>query len=160
MTTPTTPTTSVAVPVPSNPPNFYVGVGGRYALIPSGATNDNLAISVMIGFKRVIGPIGFRIAGDYLAFATAPNSTNPSLQAKYFSVNPALVLDLGLLYLGAGVGGEFGLQNSLFVNGIVGVNIAFSNNFGLFIEGDPRFYLNQATDKFRFGVRAGLKFSF
>ena len=160
VTTPTTPTTSVAVPVPSNPPNFYVGVGGRYALIPSGATNDNLAISVMIGFKRVIGPIGFRIAGDYLAFATAPNSTNPSLQAKYFSVNPALVLDLGLLYLGAGVGGEFGLQNSLFVNGIVGVNIAFSNNFGLFIEGDPRFYLNQATDKFRFGVRAGLKFSF
>jgi predicted nucleic acid-binding Zn-ribbon protein len=155
----TTPTTTVA-PVSSNPPNFYVGIGGRYGVIPSGATNDNIAISVMVGFKRFLGPIGFRVSGDYLAFATAPNSTNPSLQAKYFSVNPALVLDLGLLYLGAGVGGEFGLQNSLFINGIVGINIAFSNNFGLFIEGDPRFYLNQTSDKFRFGVRAGLKFSF
>jgi predicted nucleic acid-binding Zn-ribbon protein len=155
----TTPTTTVA-PVSSNPPNFYVGIGGRYGVIPSGATNDNIAISVMIGFKRFLGPIGFRVSGDYLAFATAPNSTNPSLQAKYFSVNPALVLDLGFLYLGAGVGGEFGLANSLFINGIVGINIAFSNNFGLFIEGDPRFYLNQTSDKFRFGVRAGLKFSF
>ena len=157
VTTPTTPEATVTV---SSPPNFYVGIGGRYSLIPSGATNDSVAISVMVGLKRVIGPIGFRLAADYLAFATAPNSSNPSLQAKYFSVNPALVLDLGLLYLGAGFGGEFGLQNSLFVNAIVGINIAFSNNFGLFIEGDPRFYLNQPSDKFRFGVRAGLKFSF
>ncbi len=157
----TTPTTTVVTPAPvSTPPNFYVGIGGRYGVIPSGAANDNIAISVMVGFKRFLGPIGFRVSGDYLAFATAPNSTNPSLQAKYFSVNPALVLDLGFLYLGAGVGGEFGLANSLFINGIVGINIAFSNNFGLFIEGDPRFYLNQTSDKFRFGVRAGLKFGF
>ncbi len=157
----TTPTTVVTpAPVSSTPPNFYVGIGGRYGVIPSGAANDNIAISVMIGFKRFLGPIGFRVSGDYLAFATAPNSSNPSLQAKYFSLNPALVLDLGFLYVGAGVGGEFGLQNSLFVNGIVGINIAFSNNFGLFIEGDPRFYLNQPSDKFRFGVRAGLKFGF
>jgi predicted nucleic acid-binding Zn-ribbon protein len=167
-TTPTTPplvttptTTTTVAPVSSNPPNFYVGIGGRYGVIPSGgALNDNAAISVMIGFKRFLGPIGFRVSADYLAFATVPNPSNPSLQAKYFSVNPALVLDLGFLYLGAGAGGEFGLQNSLFVNGIVGINIAFSNNFGLFIEGDPRFYLNQPSDKFRFGVRAGLKFSF
>jgi chromosome segregation ATPase len=150
----TTPTTTASAPVSSNPPNFYIGIGGRYALIPSGgATADNAAVSVMIGFKRFLGPIGFRVAADYLAFATLPSG-------KYFSVNPALVLDLGFLYLGAGAGGEFGLANSLFVNGIVGINIAFSNNFGLFIEGDPRFYLNQPTDKFRFGVRAGLKFSF
>ncbi len=173
-TTPTTPTTPVdttpvvttpttvvnPAPAVSTPPNFYVGIGGRYGVIPSGAANDNIAISVMVGFKRFLGPIGLRVSGDYLAFATAPNSTNPSLQAKYFSLNPALVLDLGFLYLGAGVGGEFGLANSLFVNGIVGINIAFSNNFGLFIEGDPRFYLNQPSDKFRFGVRAGLKFGF
>jgi predicted nucleic acid-binding Zn-ribbon protein len=157
----TTPTTTTPAPVSSNPPNFYIGIGGRYGVIPSGgATNDNVALSVMVGFKRFLGPIGFRVSADYLAFATAPNPSNTTLPAKYFSVNPALVLDLGFLYLGAGVGGDFGLQNSLFVNGIVGINIAFSNNFGLFIEGDPRFYLNQASDKFRFGVRAGLKFSF
>ena len=157
----TTPTTVVTpAPIVSTPSNFYVGVGGRYGVIPSGAANDNIAISVMIGFKRFLGPIGFRVSGDYLAFATAPNSTNPSLQAKYFSVNPALVLDLGTFYVGAGVGGDFGLQNSLFINGIVGLNIAFNNNFGLFVEADPRYYLNQTTDKFRFGVRAGLKFGF
>ncbi len=160
VTTPTTPvvttptTTPTVAPVSSNPPNFYIGIGGRYALIPSGgAMADNAALSVMIGFKRFLGPIGFRVAADYLAFATLPS-------AKFFSVNPALVLDLGFLYLGAGAGGDFGLQDSLFVNGIVGINIAFSNTFGLFIEGDPRFYLNQPADKFRFGVRAGLKFSF
>jgi hypothetical protein len=176
-TTPTTPTTPVdttpTTPVDTTPivttpivvtppaPNFYIGLGARYGVLPSGgATNDVTAISVMIGFKRFLGPIGFRVTGDYLAFATAPNSSNPSLPAKYFSINPALVFDLGLLYIGVGGGGEFGLQNSLFVNGIVGINIAFSNNFGLFIEGDPRYYLNQTGDKFRFGVRAGLKFSF
>ncbi len=157
----TTPTTVVTPePVMSTPPNFYVGIGGRYGIIPSGAANDNIGISVMVGFNRFLGPIGFRVSGDYLAFATAPNSSNSTLQAKYFSVNPALVLDLGTFYVGAGFGGEFGLQNSLFINGIVGLNIAFNNNFGLFIEADPRYYLNQTTDKLRFGIRAGLKFGF
>ncbi len=166
-TTPTTPvvTTTPTTPVVTTPttstsasssydPNFYVGVGARFTVLPSGgAFSDTTAISGMFGWKRFIGPIGLRVTGDYYAFASLPS-------AKYFSVNPALMLDLGFLYFGVGAGGEFGLQNSLFVNGIVGFNIAFSDSFGLFVEGDPRFYLNQPTDQFRFGIRTGLKFRF
>jgi S-layer homology domain len=147
--------TTPEVTVPDAPAprktNLYVGAGANFGVVPSGGS---LGISGVVGVKRLIGPFGFRVAADY------------NLAAKTLAVEPNVMFEFnpdGFFdpYIGIGGGGVFGVPNSAFVGGAAGVGLNFTQNFGLFVEGNPRYTFGAAANQ-QFGVnlRAGLRFSF
>lgn len=154
-TTPPAPTPPVDLtppPPPSAPrvPNFTIGLGVSTPVIPNFNLN-NLQVAGYVGLRRLIGPIGVRANFD-LNLTSQTLSLGPDL---VFEVAPTGFFDP---YLGLGAGGVFGVQNSLFVRGIAGVNLNFSPAIGLWLEADPRYYILNSTG-FAFSVRAGLKLS-
>jgi S-layer homology domain len=147
--------TTPEVTVPDAPAprktNLYVGAGANFGVVPAGGS---LGISGVVGVKRLIGPFGFRVAADY------------NLAAKTLAVEPNVMFEFnpdGFFdpYIGIGGGGVFGTPNSAFVGGAAGVGLNFTQNFGLFVEGNPRYTFGAAANQ-QFGVnlRAGLRFSF
>jgi S-layer homology domain len=146
--------TTPEVTVPDAPAprktNLYVGVGANFGVVPAGGT---LGISGVVGVKRLIGPFGFRVAADY------------NLAAKTLAVEPNVMFEFnpdGFFdpYIGIGGGGVFGVPNSAFVGGAAGVGLNFTRNFGLFVEGNPRYTFGAPTNQFGVNLRAGLRFSF
>jgi uncharacterized coiled-coil protein SlyX len=154
-TTPPAPTTPVEVAPPPPPPaprvpNFTIGLGVSTPVVPNFSLN-NLQIAGYIGLRRLLGPIGARLNFDY------------NLTAATLSLGPDLTIEFAPTsffdpYLGLGAGGVFGVENSLFIRGIAGINLNFSPAIGLWLEADPRFYVLNTTG-FTFSVRAGLKLS-
>ena len=153
--TPVTPEPVVVTPevtVPDAPAprktNLYVGAGASFGVVPSGGS---LGISAVVGVKRLLGPIGFRVAADY------------NLNTRFLAVEPNLMFEFnpdGFFdpYIGLGAGGVFGAPNSLYVGGAAGVGLNFTQNFGLFVEANPRYTLTGGT--FGVNLRAGLRFAF
>jgi S-layer homology domain len=146
--------TTPEVTVPDAPAprktNLYVGAGANFGVVPSGGS---LGISGVVGVKRLIGPFGFRVAADY------------NLAAKTLAVEPNVMFEFnpdGFFdpYIGIGGGGVFGVPNSAFVGGAAGVGLNFTQNFGLFVEGNPRYTFGAPTNQFGVNLRAGLRFSF
>jgi hypothetical protein len=146
--------TTPEVTVPDAPAprktNLYVGAGANFGVVPSGGT---LGISGVVGVKRLIGPFGLRVAADY------------NLAAKTLAVEPNVMFEFnpdGFFdpYIGIGGGGVFGVPNSAFVGGAAGVGLNFTQNFGLFVEGNPRYTFGAPTNQFGVNLRAGLRFSF
>ncbi len=154
-TTPPAPTTPVDVTPPPAPPaprvpNFTIGLGVSTPIIPSFSLN-NLQVAGYIGLRRLIGPIGVRANFDL------------NLASQTLSLGPDLTIELAPTsffdpYLGLGAGGIFGVENSLFVRGIAGINLNFSPAIGLWLEADPRFFILNSAG-FTFSARAGLKLS-
>ena len=168
----TTPTVTTPEPVVNTPdvtppvvetpaprkPNLYVGVGANFPIIatgvPAGFTaNSGLGISAVVGLKRALGPIGLRVAADY-NLAARTLAVEPNLM---FELNPDGFFDP---YLGLGGGGVFGIPNSLYVGGAAGLGLNFTQNFGLFVEANPRFTFGAPTNPFGVNLRAGLRFAF
>lgn len=153
VTTPVVTTPVVTVPDAPAPrkTNLYVGAGANFGVVPSGGS---LGISGVVGVKRLIGPFGLRVAADY------------NLAAKTLAVEPNLMFEFnpdGFFdpYVGVGGGGVFGVQNSAYVGGAAGVGLNFTQNFGLFVEGNPRYTFGApANQQFGVNLRAGLRFSF
>jgi S-layer homology domain len=146
--------TTPEVTVPDAPAprktNLYVGAGANFGVVPAGGS---LGISGVVGVKRLIGPFGFRVAADY------------NLAAKTLAVEPNVMFEFnpdGFFdpYIGIGGGGVFGVPNSAFVGGAAGVGLNFTQNFGLFVEGNPRYTFGAPTNQFGVNLRAGLRFSF
>jgi uncharacterized coiled-coil protein SlyX len=149
VTTPDVTPPVVETPAPRKP-NLYVGAGANFPITPSGG---GLGFSAVVGFKRFLGPIGLRVAADY------------NLNTKFLAVEPNLVLELnpdGFLapYIGVGGGGVFGSPNSLFIGGAAGLGLNFTQNFGLFVEANPRYTLATGPNQFGVNLRAGLRFAF
>jgi hypothetical protein len=137
-------------PPPPAPRNFTIGLGASLPVLPTFSTS-NISLAGFVGFKRLIGPVGVRANFDL------------NLGAQTLSIGPDLILTIGSggflePYVGVGAGGVFGVQNSLFIRGILGLNLNFSPLLGLWLEGDPRFSPFQ-TNGFSFSVRGGLKLS-
>jgi S-layer homology domain len=147
--------TTPEVTVPDAPAprktNIYVGAGANFGVVPSGGS---LGISGVVGVKRLIGPFGFRVAADY-NLAARTLALEPNVM---FEFNPDGFFDP---YIGIGGGGVFGVPNSAFVGGAAGVGLNFTQNFGLFVEGNPRYTFGApANQQFGVNLRAGLRFSF
>ena len=153
--TPVTPEPVVTTPevtVPDAPAprktNLYVGAGASFGVVPSGGS---LGVGGVVGVKRLLGPIGFRVAADY------------NLNTRFLAVEPNLMFEFnpdGFFdpYIGLGAGGVFGSPNSLYIGGAAGVGLNFTQNFGLFVEANPRYTLTGGT--FGVNLRAGLRFAF
>jgi hypothetical protein len=153
-------TPDVAAPAAPAPrrTNLYAGVGANFPIIatgvPAGYTpNSGVGISAVVGLKRALGPIGLRVAADY-NFASKTLAVEPNLM---FELNPDAFFDP---YIGLGGGGVFGIPNSLYVGGAAGVGLNFTQNFGLFVEANPRYTFGAPTNQFGVNLRAGLRFSF
>jgi S-layer homology domain len=147
--------TTPEVTVPDAPTprktNLYVGAGANFGVVPAGGS---LGISGVVGVKRLIGPFGFRVAADY-NLAKQTLAVEPNVM---FEFNPDGFFDP---YIGIGGGGVFGVPNSAFVGGAAGVGLNFTQNFGLFVEGNPRYTFGApANQQFGVNLRAGLRFSF
>ena len=128
--------------------NLYVGAGANFGVVPSGGS---LGVGGVVGVKRLLGPIGFRVAADY------------NLNTRFLAVEPNLMFEFnpdGFFdpYIGLGAGGVFGSPNSLYIGGAAGVGLNFTQNFGLFVEANPRYTLTGGT--FGVNLRAGLRFAF
>ncbi len=155
-TTPPAPTTPVEVTPPPAPPaprvpNFTIGLGVSTPVIPSFDISNNLQIAGYVGLRRLIGPIGARVNFDYnLRLSTL--SLGPDLTIEFA---PSSFFDP---YIGLGAGGVFGVENSLFVRGIAGINLNFSPAIGFWLEADPRYFILNSAG-FTFSARAGLKLS-
>jgi S-layer homology domain len=155
-TTPPAPTTPVDVAPPPPPPaprvpNFTIGLGVSTPIIPSFDISNNLQIAGYVGLRRLIGPIGARVNFDY------------NLRLSTLSLGPDLTIELAPTsffdpYIGLGAGGIFGVENSLFVRGVAGINLNFSPAIGFWLEADPRYFILNASG-FTFSARAGLKLS-
>ena len=149
VTTPDVTPPVVETPAPRKP-NLYVGAGANFGVVPSGGS---LGISGVVGFKRLIGPFGFRVAADY-NLATRFLAVEPNVM---FELNPDGFFDP---YIGIGGGGVFGSPNSAFVGGAAGLGLNFTPNLGLFVEANPRYTFGAATNQFGVNLRAGLRFAF
>jgi S-layer homology domain len=154
--------TTPDVVVPETPAprrtNLYVGVGANFPIVatgvPAGFTaNSGVGISAVVGLKRALGPIGLRVAADY-NLASKTLAVEPNLM---FELNPDAFFDP---YIGLGGGGVFGIPNSLYVGGAAGVGLNFTQNFGLFVEANPRYTFGAPTNQFGVNLRAGLRFAF
>jgi hypothetical protein len=146
--------TTPEVTVPDAPAprrtNLYLGAGANFGVVPSGGS---LGISGVVGVKRLIGPFGFRVAADY-NLAKQTLAVEPNVM---FELNPDGFFDP---YIGIGGGGVFGAANSAFVGGAAGVGLNFTQNFGLFVEANPRYTFAATTNQFGVNLRAGLRLSF
>ena len=154
-TTPPAPTPPVDLTPPPPPPaprvpNFTIGLGVSTPVVPNFNLN-NLQVAGYVGLRRLVGPIGLRANFDY-NLTSGTLSLGPDL---IFEIAPTSFLDP---YLGLGAGGVFGVQDSLFVRGVAGINLNFSPAIGLWLEADPRYFILNSTG-FTFSVRAGLKLS-
>jgi len=137
--------------------NFYAAVAANLPVIPSGtgSITDKLSYGAIIGGKNILFGLGARVGAFY-----KPGT------ASAITADAKLVLDLGTgffaPYAGFGGGATFvsGSSTTPFVDGVVGLNLNFTDSLGLFVEGNPLYSFASTGNVFGVNVKAGLKFSF
>ncbi|PYE53418.1 S-layer homology domain-containing protein [Deinococcus yavapaiensis] len=189
-TTPTTPSTGVAV----NPgtgttvvvteapgrdfgvaarPTTFVGINASSGGLLAG--NVPIGYGILVGNTQVFGGLGLRLGVNY----------QPDTNALEGELGTTFTLGSGFLspYVGAGAGISYSSARSnannagatdqatdIFVQGIAGVDLRFTDTIGAFAEATPRYYLSNAgvgtnlastaTGGFGLGAKAGLKIFF
>ncbi len=148
-TTPTTPDTTVTTPAAPvdapRTPRLYIGIGGSLNALPFSNNYQNT-----LGGLGAFAQVGFNFGGNFGVRFQYDASELPTAGAN-------LILGLGnggfQPYLGVGGGVIFeGSNVSPYVGGVLGANLNFSSNLGLFVEAAPRYALNAGT----FGVKTAL----
>ncbi|ANE43282.1 S-layer homology domain-containing protein [Deinococcus puniceus] len=189
-TTPATPPTTVVIgntdtvvdAVRST--NLYAGVsvGAQntqgndpcYLLNSSGrAVNFCLSGGAMVGANNVIGPVGVRLAAEYVP---GKNGFNADINATYSLNNGSNITP----YVGAGLGltssrtraNANASASDIYANALAGVDFRVTDSITAFVEADGRYYLSNkgagtglagtaATDRgFGGTIKTGLKFFF
>jgi uncharacterized protein YceH (UPF0502 family) len=149
VTTPTTPDTTVTTPAAPvdapRSPRVYIGIGGALNALPFSNNYQN-----SLGGLGAFAQVGFNFGGNFGVRLQYDASELPTAGAN-------LILGLGnggfQPYLGIGGGAIFeGSNVSPYVGGVLGANLNFSSNLGLFVEAAPRYALNAGT----FGVKTAL----
>jgi len=169
-TTPTTPTdTGTTVILPDQPvtvdtgaaaapqKNFYAAVAANLPVVPSpsGGLASNLSYGAIVGGKNILFGLGARVGAFY-------KPGTPSV----ITADAKLMLDLGAgffaPYAGFGGGASFasGSTTTPFVDGVVGLNLNFTDSLGLFVEANPNYTFASGGNVFGVNVKTGLKFSF
>ena len=136
--------------------NFYAAVAANLPVIPSGtgSITDRLSYGVIVGGKNVLFGLGARVGAFYkpgtISAITADAKLTFDLGSGFFAP-----------YAGFGGGATFvtGTSAAPFVDGIVGLNLNFTDSIGLFVEANPVYTFNASTN-FGVNVKTGLKFSF
>jgi uncharacterized protein YceH (UPF0502 family) len=150
-TTPTTTTPDTTVTTPATPvdaprsPRIYIGIGGALNALPFSNNYQNT-----LGGLGAFAQVGFNFGGNFGVRLQYDASELPTAGAN-------LILGLGnggfQPYLGVGGGAIFeGSTMNYFVGGVVGANLNFSSNLGLFVEAAPRYALSDGS----FGVKTAL----
>ncbi len=143
-TTPTTPTTTTpdapepdATPVVAAKPALNFGLGGAANILPGGTYSAPLGLGAF-------AYVGLNLSDSFSIRLNADLSEIPSAGAN-------LILNLGALYAGVG-GGVVFANGGFYAGGVLGLNIDFTPNFGLFVEASPRYNFSSSS----FGVKTAL----
>jgi uncharacterized protein YdcH (DUF465 family) len=139
----TAPAPTVSASSAPSVPALYVSLGLSSNLLPSGGYNAALGVG---GLAQV----GLNLSDSFSVRFSADLSEIPS-----FGANAMLNLGNGF-YTGLG-GGLVFAGGGIYVGGVIGFSFELAQNFGLFLEANPR--LNFATGfgiKTALGVRFGL----
>lgn len=147
---------------PRTAPNFYIGAYGNYPLTDA---NPAIGYGATLGLRQLIGPFGLRAGADF-GGANFNNLRGELLATYHFGTG-------GLEpYAGVGVGFVNSASRTnanasamdYSVQGVLGADFRFANNFGVFAEVAPSYGLTNsgvaARSDFGVGARAGLKVFF
>ena len=140
---PEAPVVEVEEPEPIRPAGrlqgFYLGVAAVSEL------NDRVPARFVMGFNRLIGPIGLRASADYGRQSPIDQGTLAFAGHLTYRIQMGARLSS---YLGAGGGYQLDLMewqqanDGPFASALLGVEYSLNDSMGLFVEGMADYYFN------------------
>jgi len=118
--------------------NAYLGLAGFNEL------NDQFGVRLVVGLDRIVAGLGARASVDYARQSPITQGAVAAAAHLYYRFGSGGFS----VYAGAGGGFQFNILSAPnanqgpFASGLLGVELAVTDAFGVFIEGTADYYFN------------------